>query len=782
MVISRSKNQQVMILRNPAIWRDSFFTGTLSLLLAFVFPNMANLHAQGIIGHVVESFSRQNISQADIGIYKQDSLLLHTTSDSSGSYTIHSELAGRVSIRIIRQDFQDYIEQDIILDGYSTIRLEHLLTKKTFDLPGITVVAQKNRTSDFVRSVDPGDMVLVAGNFEDPVRIAHSQPGIVQLNDQANHLSARGQSPVFNNWYLEGLQIVNPNHTSNAGTFSDLPTQYGGGVNMFSAQILGSTDVFTGLGPLSIDHATGATINMHLHETAKPEWRAKAGLIGFELGGGSKFGRNGILDVNLRYSFTGLLTDLGADFGGEKIGFYDGVISYTHQANQHKLKLFGWTGSSKNDFDQVQPPEDREEYKDFFDIHYGNDILGVGGRYDLTLSPKTFLRSGFAYSTDHSTYTKRDDETSFPENFQLDNKIAILSSFVEFSTVHTDAWHSTFGFHYTDRAYEDGNSLLPFPEESIGKFFVQSTFDFPHQFELEAGGEVLRSFRYDWWSGGYRAQLSKGLGFRSKVFAGIRQSIGEPLATSSNNGINPYFTSRNLEAGWRREGDVHSFTMNAYWQHTYHLTVFQANEANYYYLPDYPLVPVGFSVTGVNQDGVANQYGIEGLWSMIPKKGWRVEVNQTLYKSERGIDGGDITGGVTGGRYDGRFATHVSCAKEIFKEKNGKNRIWNFSFRGIFNGGLWEPHIDTELSEIFNTTIAVYPGIYDNHLPAYKRIDASISRTISTAKIRWQYKLDIQNLFSLTNIAYHYYDPYLNEIVAQEQLGIIPVLSVQASW
>jgi hypothetical protein len=778
MVISRSKNQQVMILRNPAHWRDSFFTGTLTLLVTFAFPSIAILHAQGIIGHVVESFSKQNIPQADIGIYKQDSLLLQTTTDSTGSYTIHSEFAGRVSIRIISRDYQDYIEQDIILDGYTTLRLEHLLTKKTFDLPGITVVANKNRTSDFVKSISPGDMVLVPGNFDDPVRIAHSQPGIVLTNDQANHLSARGQSPVFNNWYLEGLQIVNPNHTSNAGTFSDLPTQYGGGVNMFSAQILGSTDVYTGLGPLSVDHATGATINMQLHETAKPEWRAKAGLIGFELGGGSKLGRNGILDVNLRYSFTGLLTELGADFGGEKIGFYDGVVSYTHQANQHKLKLFGWLGSSKNDFDQVQPPEDRKAYKDFFDIHYGNDILGAGGRYDLTLSQKTFLRSGFAYSTDHSTYTKRDDETTFPENTQLDDKIAILSSFVEISTIHSDVWHSTFGLHYTDRAYEDdGNSALPFPEESMGKFFVQSTLDFPHQFELEVGGEISRSFKYEQWNGGYRAQLSKALGLRSKLFTGIRQSIGEPLLVSSNNSINPYFTSRNVEAGWRYDGEVHSYTVNTYWQHTYHLTVFQANEANYY-LPDIPLLPVGFLTTGVLQTGIANQYGVEGLWSMVPKKGWRVEVNQAVYKSERGIDGGVMTGG----RYDGRYATHVSFAKEIIREKNGKNKIWNFSFRGIWNGGLWEPHIDTELSGIFNKTIAVYPGIYDNHLPAYKRIDASVSRTISTAKVRWQYKLDIQNLFSLTNIAYHYYDPFLNEIIAQKQLGIIPVLSVQASW
>ena len=28
------------------------------------------------------------------------------------------------------------------------------------------------------------------------------------------------------------------------------------------------------------------------------------------------------------------------DFGGEKIGFYDGVIAYTHLSSSHKLKVF----------------------------------------------------------------------------------------------------------------------------------------------------------------------------------------------------------------------------------------------------------------------------------------------------------------------------------------------------------------------------------------------------------------------------------------------------------
>ena len=37
---------------------------------------------------------------------------------------------------------------------------------------------------------------------------------------------------------IEGVEIVNPNHLSNAGTFNDQPAATGGGVNVLSAQML----------------------------------------------------------------------------------------------------------------------------------------------------------------------------------------------------------------------------------------------------------------------------------------------------------------------------------------------------------------------------------------------------------------------------------------------------------------------------------------------------------------------------------------------------------------
>jgi hypothetical protein len=53
-------------------------------------------------------------------------------------------------------------------------------------------------------------------------------------------------------WRLQGLDIINPNHTANAGTLSDKPTANGGGVSMLSAQILDRTDFYSGNLPTAL--------------------------------------------------------------------------------------------------------------------------------------------------------------------------------------------------------------------------------------------------------------------------------------------------------------------------------------------------------------------------------------------------------------------------------------------------------------------------------------------------------------------------------------------------
>ncbi len=290
MDLFRSKNQQIMILRNPSLRRDFLFIICSLCIFSFSTP----IFSQGILGIVRENISKQPVANADVSIMKGDSVIASMTSDQDGHYIFNTTRAVRIHIAFQALGYKPKISDDILLDGYSTFPIEILLEVNVFDLPSVTVLSSRN-IDPYIHHISSEDIAVTAANFDDPVRVAQSKPGIILLNDQSNHLSCRGQSPLFNNWYLEGLEIVNPNHTNNAGTFSDLPTQYGGGVNMFSAQTLGSTDLYTGINPLSIGNTCGAAFDMHLRESALPEWRAKAGLLGFEFGGGAALGTRGNL-------------------------------------------------------------------------------------------------------------------------------------------------------------------------------------------------------------------------------------------------------------------------------------------------------------------------------------------------------------------------------------------------------------------------------------------------------------------------------------------------------
>ena len=196
-----------------------------------------------------------------------------------------------------------------------------------YDLPGAEVRATYTPVSPLAQRFTVEEVYRLPGTFYDPARLVALLPGVVQTNDQANHLSVRGNTPNANLWRLNGLAIVNPNHTANAGTFYGFPTLSGGGVNAISAQMLGNSGFLAGGLPVEYGYATGGTFDLRLRPGNKTrrKYQAQAGFIGFDLMVEGPIGDSGKTSylVNGRYSFTGLLADMGVDFGGESIRFWD---------------------------------------------------------------------------------------------------------------------------------------------------------------------------------------------------------------------------------------------------------------------------------------------------------------------------------------------------------------------------------------------------------------------------------------------------------------------------
>lgn len=768
------KSQQVMILRNPSYRRDFLFMACLFVMLFFFVPFCSG---QGVKGIIRDQASHQPIRGAQLIFMKGPDVLGTAKSNNSGIFSFTSREIGSIQIHLASEGFESNYIENISLDGYTTHHLEFEMERAVLELKGVTVTATRLVPEINVHRITKEDLETVAGNFDDPVRVVISKPGMVTLNDQANHFSARGHSPVFNTWHLEGLPIVNPSHTNNAGLIDDTPTQLGGGVNMFSAQLLGTTDFYTSMSPYGIIHNGGASIDMALHETAKPEWRAKAGFLGFEFGGGTALGKSSVLDVNLRYSFTGLLADIGVDFGGEKIYFSDGVISFLNEAKRHKLKIFVWAGRSTNEFNRVEDQSERASYKDFFDIDYGNTILGTGLRYDLQLSPSLYFQSGIAYSSNTSSYEIAGG-FSGPFDFETEQSIALLSSFISIKIPHSEKIQSTVGIQFLSREYPEEHYFLhPIGEVRSIKPFLQTTIALTPKFRTELGVDMYRPFlKSHGINIGAKALLKYYANDENIFFAGYQHSASEVM----QGGI---FSSRrsalidNYEAGWELITRKQNIRLNAYYQ-MMHRTVYHLSPNPYLYIEDFPYLEFKGVPLGIAFLGKSRYYGIEGSWNFSTTNGWTLGTNQSIFSSKRAVPDSQYVSG----RYDSGFTSNVVISKKMFNERKNKNRIWHFSMRGMIHGGLREAPISLSQSRVFESTRYQYPGIFSDKLPPFKRVDFSISRTIATSGIRWRYALDIQNLFGFHNTAYHYYDAFLDTVEVQEYLGIVPVFSVQASW
>jgi hypothetical protein len=114
--------------------------------------------------------------------------------------------------------------------------------------------------------------------------------------------------------------------------------------------------------------------------------------------------------------------------------------------------------------------------------------------------------------------------------------------------------------------------------------------------------------------------------------------------------------------------------------------------------------------------------------------------------------------------------------------KSGKDRSLIFSLSNHLRGALREQSLNPVNGEF--ETLYDSQSPYNQTFRPYQRLDLRIvynkQKTGSKKTHRWS--LDIQNLFSRENDGFRYYDPLLNSVLLQKQLGLVPVLSYRLEW
>ncbi|MDZ7934907.1 MAG: TonB-dependent receptor [Emticicia sp.] len=766
-----------------------FLIGTCFGVIAQSTKN-TSLASQIIRGKVIDFVSEQPVIGASVTLLNSQR---GTQTAVDGSFSLGKMPVGRYQVQISSVGYESQVVSELLLESGKEMVFEVKLYATTNQLAEAVVRGTSANLSGAVTSIQnitTEQIFRYPGTYLDPARLATAYAGVANSNDQANGMVIRGNSPNGMQWRLEGVEIVNPNHLSNAGTFSDRVTQNSGGVNILSAQLLGNMNFLTGAFPAEYGNALSGVMDMRLRKgnDKKHEFTAQAGLIGIDVAAEGPLSKKSSASylVNYRYSFTGLLGLMGVTFGGEDIRFQDLAFNFNFPTKKAgTFTLFGMGGLSSNVFEAQRDTAQWEVQKDGFDINYKNKMGAVGLTHSINLGKKTLWKtvvvaSALSSTRDAFILSKASFERFLTDNHFSKKKRSSFSSNVShklndnnslkvgiFVTHQYDELLSVSSSISKADGYATGLILQPYinfylspsPKLSanIGLHYLNYTYNKTQSVEprlsvnYQLADSQSISFAY-----GLHSQLQPAqLYFAQPDFFDNNLTNAYLDLTKSHH----YVLSHQYRF---KQGSY--FKTELYYQKIFDVPTFRGNSA--------------FSALNVIEEfpsaelrnlGNGENYGIEFTYQQFLTNGFYALTNATFYRAYTVNDGIRRNS-----RYNGKHILNVIIGKEW---ERSKNRTLGANFRVVWLGGYYEREVNEE-SSIARQRL-IYKDEYDFTVkqPDYFRPDFRIYLKKSKAKYSRTLALDIQNIANYQNVSYSYYDILQNKIVRQYQLGLIPILS-----
>lgn len=770
----------------------------LLFLCSLASPLVGQTYTETIRGTVVDNDTGMPLVGASVLLLDTDK---GTSTDSLGKFQLMDVSIGRYQLQISYLGYQTQIIAELLLESGKELVLELGLTEAFSIIDGVVVRAPRDDIQGIaptVKTLTVEETLRFPATFFDPARLAATFGGVVQNNDQANGISIRGQSPNNLLWRLEGVDIVNPNHTPNAGTFSDQTTANGGGVNILSAQLLGTSYFHTSAFPVSYGNALSGVMDMYLRagNNKKHEFTAQAGLIGLELS--SEGPLNDDTDasylVNYRYSFVGLLSLMGVPVGDEDISFQD--ISFNlvfPNKNGSRLTLFGMGGVSDNIFTAERDSSLWEENKDRFDIDYASRMGALGATYSHPIGSKGNWRTSLAVSALRSSRVSEILDTNlalqpWESDYYQQEKLSIHSYYQHKLSART---RLRSGMHLLQQSFDlnppndtpsgrvdrAGGGWLYQPyinlQTVLAKPWKLNTglqlayFDFSQSISIEPRASLE-------WTPTPKHQFSFSYGLHSQL-----QQPELYFAITNNDQSN-----RNLDFSRAHHLVLaYDYKLTAttllsgeiYYQRLFDIPI-AANVLNSYSAINQQASALAFPLTNA---GIGDNYGLEVSLQKFVTSGLYYLFNASIYESTyQGSDGIERDS-----RFNGNYIFNATLGKEWhWQGKKKKDRRLGINGRIAYLGGFRATPIDIEASVSSGTTIFQDELAFTEQQKDYFRTDLRIYYKTSKETSSNTWSLDIQNATNQQNVAFSYFDALLGEVIVKNQLTLIPILSYRVSF
>jgi len=745
--------------------------------------------SQIVQGTVIDAVAGQPLQGANVMV--KAGTPNGTTTDGAGKFELKGVAPGRYRFEVSFTGYTTYTDELLVIAGKEN-HLSISLNPSTELLQEVVVGAGGEVPYvPGLESVSIEKTMRIPANFFDPVRMLTSYPGVVAANDQANAIIVKGNSPNGLLWRLNGVDIVNPNHLANAGTFSDKPMANGGGVNILSAQMLDRTNFYSGAFPARYGNALSGVLDMNLRSgnPNKTEFTAQASLIGLDVsaeGPISKKRKSSFL-ANYRYSTVGLLSQLGVQFGDEDITFQD--ISFNAEVELNKgsnLSLYGFFGTSSNDF-EAKPVDEWEEDKDQYDINYGGDTYAVGLNYQTPAGPGLlFVGMAFSSSVQQRNAVASADD---PFGFKLTHDLYDASKSLFSASIRYELPVGT-------RSRWETGIITNLQADDLDYRNTVGCLACAFQIDRAVNGTSKSTLfqPYTTFSASLSEKLSADVGARYVYYTYTASGVVEPRAMLTYQGASSsmsasyslvsqtqlpqvYFATGNIGLSLTRAHHA-ELSHRKHWDGGLTLTSVLFYQA----LFDVPIEadPLStFSTINLLEGVVPANLVNDGRGKNL---GLTVNVEKSFFENHYFMLGGSYYESTYqtssdeefDTRFNGKYTANVVYGKEWTNA--GKNRTIGLNTRVLYLGGPRESPVDVAESQLQRMTVYDQTNPYSEKTKDYFRVDLRLSFRKNKPGYTRTFAVDIQNLLNTENEAYHYYDFVQDKVATKFQLGIIPVL------
>jgi len=712
-----------------------------------------------------------------------------TITAADGSFRFAALPVGLCRVRTSHVAFRPAELQEVWVRAGKTERIELHLEPAINELNAVEVRAAVPERLDAISSepLTVERSLRFPATFFDPARLAMSYAGVASTNDQANHFSVRGNGPGSNAWLLEGVEIVTPNHLTNAGTANDMPTLTGGGTTILSAQMLGSSRLLTGGMAAPYGNALGGIMDLRLRKgiTDRRAYTVQAGLIGIDLSAEGPFKSGGKASylINYRYSTLGLLGAMGVALGDEAITFQD--LAFTVNlpfSDRSELLLFGMGGNSSNRF-QAKDITEWEFDKDDKDIDYEAEVAVAGLSFHQRIGQRTRWSTTVAWSQnlqDRSISVAAYRRIpAFTSSIGLGEKKLSAHSVLTLSVGARG--RVDVGVHAMERTVtktlwaETNTSVLLRP-------YVRYRQALSERLAMDAGVGYSRWSASDSGVVEPRLSLAWSMGERDKLVlaAGVRGQM--PMVQSyvlryQAPGLQGDVFTDNTGLALMRAQDAELRYSHRFGKQTLHLALFGQRRTHvpvlrrtifYSEWPGESMADVWNEVTVLQLASLGEGQNLGGHITLERDlvRGFFYHVNATAFEATN-TNG---YGTEYHSRWNTRYAGNAVLGKEMVKRSADRVRTWGVSLRMNITGG--------QARSIIPVNVAATDIYYDDTY----RVDLRLYLKRERNGRSGLWSLDLLNATNAQNVAYTYYDQRKGEGVTVYQLGLIPNLSYRIEF